>query len=639
GELPELAGEISELTAECQLEAGPFESAAAYYSSQPSPRAWLEAGRAWQRAGHPVRALNEVERVLASANCSDSLRVRARALRAELVERAGDPTLALSDYRWLALEAARPGADATYERLASAPLTKRERLRRAQGLAERGNVEAVTRELERLKYAPGASPPLAALRRCRARAHYRSRSDYRKAAQLYEQAARHDTGPVSDWMSAAEAWSRGRQVGRAARLYREIVRRHPSGSVAERARYALAQLYFSHGRWEEADRAYTRYLERYARPGRRPRGRHLNASHYERAIARLAAGHAEGALGDISALRRRGRSGYSAALLRHLEGVALSASRSPAERALGVRRFRDVIRDYPLSFAALASSARLKRLGRPGAHLKPRPALALTASPFELPARVRLLADLGLYTAAEGALYAAAPAQLRQYSPRAGQALCQQYASLDRGFRRFELARRIVRRNLLRGLPNPDNIWAWECLHPRPYNEATAAFEASYDLPSGLLHAVMRHESEFRPDARSPAGAIGLMQLMPATAQRAARELALPYDRDRLEQPQYNLQLGAFYLGKLLDSFDQRVALALAGYNAGPHAVSRWLDGIGNLDLDLWVARIPYRETRNYVQRVMSSWARYRYLDQGPGAVPDLALRVPPHGQLTAGSY
>ena len=134
-----------------------------------------------------------------------------------------------------------------------------------------------------------------------------------------------------------------------------------------------------------------------------------------------------------------------------------------------------------------------------------------------------------------------------------------------------------------------------------PYGAtAVTRLEARYSLPSGLVHSVMRQESGFRRDARSPAGAVGLMQLMPKTAERAARELALAHTPEQLTQVHHNLELGAYYLGKLLAMFDGRVVLGVAGYNAGPHAVGRWLQGADGLELDTWVARIPYGETRTY---------------------------------------
>jgi len=640
GRLPGLRREIAALEAECQLEVGPFRAAAEYYASQPSCRSWLQSARAWHRAGDSSRALGELSRVLASRKASRRLVVQARSLRAEIAERAGRLALAREDYRWLAVDAASPAADEAYERLAQAQLSKLERLRRAEALAERGLAESVTVELERIKGAPGRSPTRAAIERCLATSYYRSRRNYGKAAQLFEQVARLARGgQVSDWFHAAEAWSRERNVGRAARAYREIIRRH-SGPDAERARYLLARLNYRHGLWDEAERAYTSYLLRYTRPESKWKARFAQASRYERALSRLAGGHAEAGLQDIIELRRQGAGGYSRSLLLHLEGVALASSASTARQRMAVGRFEQVIREYPFSFAALASSARLAQFGKAAPEWKrPQEAVVRSEMSLELPEKVRLLADIGLYSEAERSLHAQEPVLFRQYSPRAGEALCRQYESLDRGFRRYELARAVIRSGTLRRLPTASNLWAWQCLHPRPFAATVLDLESRHGLPGGLIHAVMRQESAFRPDARSPAGAIGLMQLMPGTAEHASRELGLPFRPERLERPSYNLELGAFYLGKLLDSLDRRVVLALASYNAGPHAVSRWLEGSGNLSLDLWVARIPYRETRRYVQSVMSNWARYRYLAEGPRAVPRLSLQVPRLAALPASAY
>ena len=129
------------------------------------------------------------------------------------------------------------------------------------------------------------------------------------------------------------------------------------------------------------------------------------------------------------------------------------------------------------------------------------------------------------------------------------------------------------------------------------------------------------------------------MQLMPATARRAASELSWEHERGRLTQPRYNLELGVFYLGKLLETFDRHVVPAVASYNAGPAAVSTWLNGGRDLPLDLWVARIPFTETRDYVLRVMSNWARYRYLEGGAEGVPPLALDLPGEVELAANLY
>jgi soluble lytic murein transglycosylase len=135
-----------------------------------------------------------------------------------------------------------------------------------------------------------------------------------------------------------------------------------------------------------------------------------------------------------------------------------------------------------------------------------------------------------------------------------------------------------------------------------------------------LLLAVARQESQFDPGAVSPAGARGLMQLMPATARAVARELEIAFrPHALLAEPAYNLRLGARYLGRQLDNFGEP-ALALAAYNAGPGRVEAWLArygdprGRGRHALVDWIESIPFRETRNYVQRVLEGAEVYRWL-------------------------
>jgi len=132
-----------------------------------------------------------------------------------------------------------------------------------------------------------------------------------------------------------------------------------------------------------------------------------------------------------------------------------------------------------------------------------------------------------------------------------------------------------------------------------------------------LVHAIARQESLFDPKAVSHVGALGLMQLMPATARRVARQIRYPYSKQRLlSDPAYNLTLGSRYFEGLLERYGGSPVLALAAYNAGPGSVRRWLEeygdprAVGSDPVD-WVELIPYSETRNYVQRVLEAAAIY----------------------------
>jgi len=145
---------------------------------------------------------------------------------------------------------------------------------------------------------------------------------------------------------------------------------------------------------------------------------------------------------------------------------------------------------------------------------------------------------------------------------------------------------------------------------PQPKNGA--------DVETPLVLAVIRQESAFYAEAKSHAGARGLMQVMPATAKRVAKDNRIPYSRDKLlKDPHYNLIIGQVYLADMIKRFDGSYPMALAAYNAGPHRVKRWIKLFGdprNEEIDIidWVEMIPYVETRNYVQRVLENLGVYR---------------------------
>ncbi|NHN77440.1 transglycosylase SLT domain-containing protein [Azotobacter chroococcum] len=126
-------------------------------------------------------------------------------------------------------------------------------------------------------------------------------------------------------------------------------------------------------------------------------------------------------------------------------------------------------------------------------------------------------------------------------------------------------------------------------------------------LHSSWVFAITRQESAFMSDARSGAGAGGLMQLMPATAQETARKFGIPLSSPRqVYDPETNIQLGAAYLSQVHAQFGGNRVLASAAYNAGPGRVRQWLRGADHLAFDVWVESIPFDETRQYVQNVLS---------------------------------
>jgi soluble lytic murein transglycosylase len=132
-----------------------------------------------------------------------------------------------------------------------------------------------------------------------------------------------------------------------------------------------------------------------------------------------------------------------------------------------------------------------------------------------------------------------------------------------------------------------------------------------------LVHAVIRQESAFDPNAISPRGARGLMQIMPRTAQSLAQQLKISHRRSLLTtDPDHNMRLGSAYLADLLESYDSSMVLSLAAYNAGKSRVKMWLADYGDPrenggDAIDWIESIPFGETRNYVQRVLENFSVY----------------------------
>lgn len=156
--------------------------------------------------------------------------------------------------------------------------------------------------------------------------------------------------------------------------------------------------------------------------------------------------------------------------------------------------------------------------------------------------------------------------------------------------------------------PERDDL---ELRFPLAFRGDIVAAAAAQGIDPALGFAIIRQESAFAADARSSAGALGLMQLMPATARRVAAQLDVSIGNStRLLDVALNLRLGMSYLRRLIERFGHQ-ASALAAYNAGPHRATAWLPRDRNMDADLWAETIPFRETRNYVQNVMYFSAIY----------------------------
>ncbi|MFB3071165.1 MAG: transglycosylase SLT domain-containing protein, partial [Nitrospirales bacterium] len=154
----------------------------------------------------------------------------------------------------------------------------------------------------------------------------------------------------------------------------------------------------------------------------------------------------------------------------------------------------------------------------------------------------------------------------------------------------------------------------WSIAYPNGYLP-TIQHYADSQVDPYLIAGIIREESLYNPQALSPVGAIGLMQLMPATAQRVANRIGLSsIEREDLFSGEINIQLGVQYVKQLLGENDGKVIRVIAAYNAGSNAVKRWVNKNGHREADEFVELISYKETRRYVKRVLTSYHVYRDL-------------------------
>jgi len=633
-ELPALADDITRRRAEAASIAGPYAEAAAYFSKSRSPKDLHRAVVALEKDGKLVEARSLADRAIALAQKSrkkddDAL---LRSARARIAEAQGVLAIAIADLGWLAVEVAgTPEGEAAASALdrLKKPLPPKVQLARVLGLIRAGSAETalpILDELEKKK-----AVPLLDVMHARAEAKLKAR-DYAAAEKAFHALAAVG-GPrkVEAMYQAANALARSGKADEAIKRYLDLSNRYKKNTWAERSLYQASRWLLLRGRYDEAAPLYTRYIALF------PKGAYRKDAEYEQALAWLSASQPKLAQKRLGALAKKAKKADETQKLRELEGLAAFRA---GDRAEAVKIWTGVARAFPLSFAALAARARLSAAGAP---LPPliEPSVPRVAAPLELelPDPARLLVSLGLDADAESRLLPFEREAALRFAGREGEALCGMYGKLAHARRRYRVGVVQVGLPQLLRAPGEADRWAWECLYPRPYLDEIRKLESTHEVPRGLVHSLMRQESAFDQDALSSVYAVGLMQLMPKTAQKAAAEIGMSFDPARIGSPHVNLTLGSYYIGKLLKTFRKNPVLAVAAYNAGPRAVGQWLRPGVDAEADLWVARIPYDETRNYVARVLGNLARYQWMEGGDDAVSALPLEVPVDVEVPADAY
>ncbi len=159
----------------------------------------------------------------------------------------------------------------------------------------------------------------------------------------------------------------------------------------------------------------------------------------------------------------------------------------------------------------------------------------------------------------------------------------------------------------------------YNLLYPPFYSEIIVDYAQQFEIDPLLVSAVMRQESIFDKHIVSPAGAIGLMQIMPNTGRLIASQRGEEYEVDSLYNPVLNIRYGAHYITKRLNQFNGDLVLMLAAYNAGAHRAQMWYDRNNHLEFDLFVENIGFTETRNYIKKVLGNYWTYQKLSKIQG--------------------
>ncbi len=172
----------------------------------------------------------------------------------------------------------------------------------------------------------------------------------------------------------------------------------------------------------------------------------------------------------------------------------------------------------------------------------------------------------------------------------------------------------------------PNTLSTWGYSYPIPYRDAIVSHTAKHEIPESLAYSIIRAESSFSPTVLSPVGAVGLMQLMPATARSLAKVKSEGADTPQLTSPELNIGLGVRHLKNLLVRFNGNLIQAVAAYNSGATPVERWLKISDASRPDEFIENIPYPETREYVKKVLTNLEIYNALYNG---VKPVAAIVP----------
>ncbi len=402
-------------------------------------------------------------------------------------------------------------------------------------------------------------------------------------------------------LAAAAAYQRGRALVRAGSIsqaravLRALLRAHPTDTSAGWAMLLLADLATDEGRDAAARDTYLELAHRF------PSMSIAGLARFRAGVIAIANGRHRQAAIEMDTIVTRWPGSQEVLAAGYWSGRTWAAI---GDTARARERWRAVIAASPLSYYSAASA---RRLGEPpwappasSAPIAPNPAVDSAMG------RAALLESLGMATEAQyeyDALDREAERDPSRVLPTADA-----YRARGLAWRASRLASRML------GRVTPSDARLYRLAYPLLDPELIALEGTRTSLDPALIAALIRQESGFNPRATSGAGARGLMQIMPPVGRQIARARRIPAWSDALlYQPEVSIELGTSHLAASLAEYDQ-LARALAAYNAGGSRVARWSRKAGASDPELFIERIPFEETRDYVRIVMRNRDLYRAL-------------------------
>lgn len=414
----------------------------------------------------------------------------------------------------------------------------------------------------------------------------------------------------------ATVYAKRNDYKKAIAIRRSILNRLPPGSrAAAHMAYKIAFLYVDENKYKEAIPLLRQVASMRSAGSLRTLARwYIGWCHF------MLKDYGE-ALVSFDELLRRGAKGAKIAdRVTYWKGRALLASGMKAEAR---ESFREVIRKYPRGYYAELARRRLEddrrdvydfaiAKGSWGTPSIWKPANPAAVSGVPHMGRALELDRLGLHAEVARELKAC-DFDANAEAAEVGLWLAWRNYAHDTAYR---LAQKKFR-GVLKHSPGRGrfNNFVWEQAYPRAYDPVVVRLDSNGDIDPMLVWSIMKNESAFKPQVISPAGAVGLMQLMPTTANLMSRELGEgKLSVKDLYKPATNIAYGITYLDKLAHLFPGNAVAVIASYNAGEQAVGRWLANGTFSDIEEWIEEIPYGETNLYVKKVMNSYWRYQRL-------------------------